>query len=208
MSASQSVTPMEISNLHDVFRVIIPSYDDSLLWEGHASMVHEIRHQLPEGTKPAAIFCSVGGGGLVAGIMTGLKAVGWDDGRHFESFPAKLVHLIPTTVSLVTVETHGSNCFYQSLSLNDGHFSGSLGSRPLKEGTRAEYRADYDVTVAHLSALTSRATSLGAASPSAAAVKMALQRSGSTKSVCIPDAMAMQASLSFAGKYLWPLQYW
>ena len=63
-----------------VARVMIPSYDDHLLWEGHASMVHEIHRQLPGGVKPAAIFCSVGGGGLAGGIMTGLKAVDWDDG--------------------------------------------------------------------------------------------------------------------------------
>ena len=59
---------------------MIPSYDDRLLWEGHASMVHEIHQQLPGELKPAAIFCSVGGGGLAGGIMTGLKAVEWDDG--------------------------------------------------------------------------------------------------------------------------------
>ena len=43
-------------------------------------MVHEIHQQLPGELKPAAIFCSVGGGGLAGGIMTGLKAVEWDDG--------------------------------------------------------------------------------------------------------------------------------
>ena len=66
---------------------MVPAYDDPLLWEGHASMVHEIRRQLPEGAKPAAVFCSGGGGGLAGGIMTGLKAVGWDDG----GFPQSLL---------------------------------------------------------------------------------------------------------------------
>lgn len=60
---------------------MIPAYDDPILWEGHASMVHEIKQQLPEGVKPDAIFCSVGGAGLIGGIMDGCKAVGWDDGK-------------------------------------------------------------------------------------------------------------------------------
>lgn len=60
---------------------MIPSYDHPLLWEGHASMVHEIQHQLPEGVKPDAIFCSVGGGGLAGGVIEGCKAVGWDNGK-------------------------------------------------------------------------------------------------------------------------------
>lgn len=61
--------------------VMIPAYDDPILWEGHASMVHEIKQQLPEGVKPDSIFCSVGGAGLIGGIMDGCKAVGWDDGK-------------------------------------------------------------------------------------------------------------------------------
>lgn len=60
---------------------MIPAYDDPILWEGHASLAHEIKQQLPEGVKPDAIFCSVGGAGLAGGIMDGCKAVGWDDGK-------------------------------------------------------------------------------------------------------------------------------
>ncbi|KAI0362688.1 tryptophan synthase beta subunit-like PLP-dependent enzyme [Trametes cingulata] len=160
--------------------VMVPAYDDPILWEGHASMVYEINDQLPEGIKPDAIFCSVGGGGLAGGIMEGCKAVGWDD------------------VPLVTVETHGSNCFYQSLSLNDGPFVGDVTSRQVPEGTRAERCAEHGVTVAHLASLTSRATSLGASSPSAAIVKKALERKGGVRSICISDEMAMQAALNFA----------
>ncbi|KAH9901160.1 tryptophan synthase beta subunit-like PLP-dependent enzyme [Cubamyces lactineus] len=160
--------------------VMVPAYDDPVVWEGHASMVHEIKRQLPEGTKPDAIFCSVGGGGLAGGIMDGCKAVGWDD------------------VPLVTVETHGSNCFYQSLSLNDGPFVGSVASRTVPEGTRPEHCSEHNVTVAHLATLKSKATSLGASSPSAAVVRKALDRKGGVRSVCIPDEMAMQAVLNFA----------
>ncbi|KAI0371722.1 tryptophan synthase beta subunit-like PLP-dependent enzyme [Pilatotrama ljubarskyi] len=160
--------------------LLIPSYDNPILWEGYASMVHEIKDQLPANVKPDAIFCSLGGGGLAGGVIEGCKAVGWDD------------------VPLVTVETHGSNCFYQSLSLNEGPFVGDLTSRSIPAGTRAVRVAEHDVTVAHLSCLTSRATSLGASRPSAAVVKKALQRQGGVRSVCVPDEMAMQAALNFA----------
>nr|VWO94564.1 Zn(2)-C6 fungal-type domain-containing protein [Ganoderma boninense] len=143
-------------------------------------MVHEVRRQLPEGVKPDAIFCSVGGGGLAGGVMEGCKAVGWDD------------------VPLVTVETHGSNCFYQSLSLNDGPFAGSVASRPAPEGMSVEHCVPHNVNLAHLSKLSSRATSLGASLPSGAIVRKALDRSGGVKSICISDEMAMQTTLLFA----------
>ncbi|CAA7262035.1 unnamed protein product [Cyclocybe aegerita] len=52
--------------------VMVPSYDDPVLWEGHSSMIHEVKRQLT-GRQPDAIFCSVGGGGLLGGIFEG----GW-----------------------------------------------------------------------------------------------------------------------------------
>ena len=60
--------------------VLVPAYEHPTLWEGHASMIAEASRQLPGGTKPDAIFCSVGGGGLLGGVMSGCKSVGWDDG--------------------------------------------------------------------------------------------------------------------------------
>ena len=99
----------------------------------------------------------------------------------------------------MAIETHGSNCFYQSLSLNDGPFAGDVASRPVPEGTRPEHCTEHDVTVAHLATLKSKATSLGASSPSAAVVRKALDRKGGVRSICIPDEMAMQAVLNFAG---------
>lgn len=57
---------------------MVPAYDDPLVWEGHSSMVKEISEQMRD--KPAAICCSVGGAGLLGGIIIGCKSVGWDDG--------------------------------------------------------------------------------------------------------------------------------
>jgi L-serine/L-threonine ammonia-lyase len=42
-------------------------------------MILEIEEQLQ--AKPKAIFCSVGGGGLLGGILLGTEQVGWSDGE-------------------------------------------------------------------------------------------------------------------------------
>ncbi len=112
---------------------------------------------------------------------------------------SRLTHT--AVVPLVAVETHGSNCFYQSLSLNDGPFAGDVSSRPVSEGTTPERNAEHGVSVAHLASLTSKATSLGASSPAADIVKKALERKGGVKSICITDEMAMQGTLNFAGTH-------
>jgi len=54
----------------------INPFDDPLLWEGHSSLVQEMKEQLehrnPDLT-PDLIVCSVGGGGLYNGIRLGLR---------------------------------------------------------------------------------------------------------------------------------------
>lgn len=57
---------------------MVPAYDDAVVWDGHSSMITEIARQLPQ--KPDAIFCSVGGGGLLGGVLVGCGKVSWDDG--------------------------------------------------------------------------------------------------------------------------------
>uniref|UniRef100_S4RK94 L-serine ammonia-lyase n=1 Tax=Petromyzon marinus TaxID=7757 RepID=S4RK94_PETMA len=55
-------------------------FDDPLLWEGHASLVHELKATLAAGSKPGAVVVSVGGGGLLCGVVRGLREVGgWGD---------------------------------------------------------------------------------------------------------------------------------
>ncbi|KAL8825825.1 MAG: hypothetical protein Q9191_004172 [Dirinaria sp. TL-2023a] len=56
--------------------VYVPPFDDAEVWKGHATLVQELQAQL-SGVPPEAIVCSVGGGGLFAGIMMGLDQVGW-----------------------------------------------------------------------------------------------------------------------------------
>lgn len=48
----------------------------SLLWKGHASLVHEVK---AVGMKPDAVVVAVGGGGLLCGVIQGLHEIGWSD---------------------------------------------------------------------------------------------------------------------------------
>ncbi len=51
-------------------------FDDPELWEGHAEIVREAAAQ---GERPGAVVVAVGGGGLLCGVLTGMRSVGWDD---------------------------------------------------------------------------------------------------------------------------------
>lgn len=63
--------------------------------EGNASLVRELQAEL--GTPPGAVVLSVGGGGLLAGVVAGLVEVGW---QH---------------VPIVAMETRGAHCFHAAL---------------------------------------------------------------------------------------------
>ena len=76
--------------------VYVPPFDHVDIWEGHATMMQEIKKQM-DGKKPAAVVCSVGGGGLLCGVVRGLEEAGW--GR----------------VEVVAVETEGAESLAKSL---------------------------------------------------------------------------------------------
>ncbi|KAJ7734945.1 tryptophan synthase beta subunit-like PLP-dependent enzyme [Mycena maculata] len=154
--------------------VMVPAYDDPIVWEGHSSLIMEASRQMT--LKPSAIFCSVGGAGLLGGIIDGCKVVGWDD------------------VPIVTLETIGSNSFYHSMMLNR-----LGGNAVLPEGVTIVHDAVHDVQLAHFSTFSSKASgSLGASQPAAGVVKKALQRVGAVICVSVPDELSMQAAYSFA----------
>lgn len=69
-------------------------FDDPLLWEGHSSLVDEVARS---GVKPDAVVLSVGGGGLLSGVITGLHRNGWRD------------------VPVIAVETEGADSLAQSV---------------------------------------------------------------------------------------------
>lgn len=69
-------------------------FDDPLLWEGHASLIDEVAL---DGQKPDAVVLSVGGGGLLAGVIKGLRRHGWHD------------------VPVIGVETEGADSYNRSI---------------------------------------------------------------------------------------------
>ncbi|KAF8604689.1 tryptophan synthase beta subunit-like PLP-dependent enzyme [Ceratobasidium sp. AG-I] len=176
--------------------VLAPSYDHETLWEGHATMIHEAAHQLPSGVVPDAVLCSVGGGGLLGGVIRGMNDVGWDQ------------------TQIITFETHGSNCFHLSLLANsDEPVARSLipedtvlSEVPPLTGLQQEFPKEH-VTIAKLPGITSEAISLGARSPAQITVEASLTRRaraardpsglGGLTAVTIPDVIAMRAALGF-----------
>jgi len=69
-------------------------FDDPLLWEGHATMIDEVRRS---GVVPDAVVLSVGGGGLLSGVAEGLHRNGWGH------------------VPIIAVETQGAESLHQSV---------------------------------------------------------------------------------------------
>lgn len=57
-------------------RVCIHPFDDPLLWQGHATLIDEVAET---GLRPDAVVLSVGGGGLLCGVVEGLQRNGMDD---------------------------------------------------------------------------------------------------------------------------------
>ncbi len=76
--------------------VLIHPFDMPELWEGHATLVQELKEELPE--KPSMIIACVGGGGLLMGILKGLKDCEWQD-----------------SVRVLACETCGADALAQSL---------------------------------------------------------------------------------------------
>lgn len=174
----------------DVHGVMVPAYDHELVWEGHSSMIKEIHGQLAK--KPDAVLCSVGGGGLLGGIMLGLAEVGWDDGTERHSDNTKMAYS-PDLVPVVALETLGCNCFHHSIALNKGY--------PIELPTYAQGVKDEmtGIQLAHFTEFHSIATgSLGASQPSARVVAKALARDGGIKCASIPDFLSMKAAVQFA----------
>ncbi|XP_041377851.1 L-serine dehydratase/L-threonine deaminase-like [Gigantopelta aegis] len=73
----------------------VPPFDHPVIWEGHGSMIKEAAEQMP--SRPDVIVTCVGGGGLLNGVVIGMKSVGWQD------------------VPIIAMETVGADCFNKSV---------------------------------------------------------------------------------------------
>jgi L-serine/L-threonine ammonia-lyase len=68
----------------------IHPFDDPSAWAGHATMIHEAAEEV---AMPGVAVVSVGGGGLLCGVVQGMKEVGW------------------SRVPVLAVETRGADSF-------------------------------------------------------------------------------------------------
>ncbi len=68
-------------------------FDDELVWQGHSTLIDEV---VNDGVEPDLVICSVGGGGLLCGLVHGLE------NRGLQS------------TYLLGIETAGADSFYQS----------------------------------------------------------------------------------------------
>lgn len=112
--------------------VYVPPFDDEDVWQGNASMMHEIDAQLRElgdygGEKPAAVVCSVGGGGLFNGVMMGLDALGWGE-----------------EVQVLAVETRGADSLNASLVQGEHVTLPAITSQATSLGARRVCDATYE----------------------------------------------------------------
>ena len=97
----------------------IHPFDDPLLWQGHASMIDEVA---AAGLAPDVVVLSVGGGGLLCGVVEGLHRQGWGH------------------VPVIAVETAGADSLAQAMSANRrvelpgiSSIATSLGARQVSE---------------------------------------------------------------------------
>lgn len=81
----------------DADGVYCPPFDHPDVWEGNSTVMHEVATQLG-GEKPDVVVCSVGGGGLMNGIVQYLDKLGWSD-----------------DVTVLAMETEGADSLNKSL---------------------------------------------------------------------------------------------
>lgn len=108
----------------------IHPFDDPVVWRGHATIIDEV---VEDGLQPDLVVLSVGGGGLLSGVVEGLQ-------RH------KL------TIPVLAVETTGASSFAQSVARGERivlpaieSIATSLGARQVSEhafALVAEHRID------------------------------------------------------------------
>ncbi|KAH8693701.1 tryptophan synthase beta subunit-like PLP-dependent enzyme [Talaromyces proteolyticus] len=86
----------------DVVKIALHPFDHEAIWEGNSSIVDELAWQLPPADEEGAfgadvLVCSVGGGGLMNGLIQGIGRQQQQDADR----PAKDVHIL-------AVETDGT----------------------------------------------------------------------------------------------------
>ena len=108
--------------------VYIHPFDHPLLWEGHASLIDEV---VEDGTPFDCVIASVGGGGLMAGLIEGLHRNG-------------LSH-----VPLIAVETEGADSLAKSIEAGERITLPAITSIATSLGARTVAARAFDLAQTH-----------------------------------------------------------
>lgn len=103
-------------------------FDDPLLWEGHATLVDEVACG---GLKPDAIVLSVGGGGLLCGVVEGLRRNDWSN------------------VPVIAVETSGADSYAQAVQAKRRVVLPAISSIASSLGARQVCQRAFDLAMCH-----------------------------------------------------------
>uniref|UniRef100_A0A8C5LUA8 L-serine ammonia-lyase n=1 Tax=Leptobrachium leishanense TaxID=445787 RepID=A0A8C5LUA8_9ANUR len=76
--------------------VYVSPFNNPVIWEGNSTLIRELKDSLGL-RKPSALVLAVGGGGLLAGLVSGMTDVGWLD------------------VPIIAMETNGAHCLNAAL---------------------------------------------------------------------------------------------
>lgn len=106
----------------------IHPFDDPLLWQGHASLVDEVQ---AAGLQPDRVVLSVGGGGLMCGVMEGLHRQGWAE------------------VPVLAVETQGADSLAASVQAGERVTLPAITSVATSLGARQVAQQAWDWTQRH-----------------------------------------------------------
>jgi L-serine/L-threonine ammonia-lyase len=119
-----------IKHAREAGAVYVSPFDDPLLWKGHSSMIDECAMQIKQ---PDKIIVAVGGGGLLCGVLEGMKRNGW------------------TSTQILTAETIGAASFYESWKANKvvslkeiSSVASSLGAKTIAEKALS-FAKEFDV---------------------------------------------------------------
>lgn len=115
----------------------VPAFEHPTIWEGHSSMIVEAEGQLK--VKPDVVITCVGGGGLLNGMIQGMRQVGWTD------------------VPVLAIETQGANCFNAAIAAGEvvtlpaiTSIAKSLGALSVSPVTLEYYKQKQPPIISHL----------------------------------------------------------
>lgn len=180
--------------------VYVSPFDNPLLWTGHSTVIDEIITQMlqspsSDNLKMGAVLASVGGGGLLCGILEGIE-------RNYYGGEEARTNIVRGS-KVVACETEGAASFAASFNASaESAASSSSSGGALGRGKR-------ELSMVSLDGITSVATSLGAMQVTPAVIQRAhrhqdrgeMGNGDDVLSYVCTDAEAIDACVKFATEH-------